>query len=251
MSADSAEIYVDVQARLRVLEETIADKISLRVAEAELKLQNADSQTDGELRHVKGQISMLVAGGVLTFLLTSGGVAWLINKALDVQGSLGAVQTKVGTLLDDAGKQVVALGESERKKLEVASKQQQEQINQIQKEATVRLSSLQPAPQASAPAPSTTSLDCISKVAVSPVSTYPIAVAALDAKEVQAGYQVISGGCSVPPAGQEGVRHNTPIIRSTPDIANKGWVCGASDPPNVPVPTAITAYAVACRLGVK
>jgi hypothetical protein len=63
----------EIDARLQNLEQSIPDKIDLRVSQAELKLHSANSETDGEVRHVKGQLSMLTTGGVLTFLLASGG----------------------------------------------------------------------------------------------------------------------------------------------------------------------------------
>jgi hypothetical protein len=159
------------------------------------------------------------------------------------------VKAEVGTLLAEAGKRVSEVQEARRKEIDAITKTQQEQIERLQRQTAERLRT-PPPPQSSAPqsTQSAPSLECITKVSVSQRSTYPIATATLDANEIQAGYKVVSGGCSVPTAGQEGVPHNIPIIRSIPDGSSKGWVCAAGDPPNIPVAARVTAYALACRV---
>jgi phage-related tail fiber protein len=242
--------FGDLDKRLHHLEESFDTRVDLRVSESARELQKADGALDGEIRHTKGQLSILVTSGVVSFFLAIGGITWLANKALEVQTSLSGVESKVGTLLAEAGKKVSEVGDAERKKIEAAAQAQQQQVDRLQREAAARQQTLQQAPQAQAVPPS--AFTCITKVAVTPAAVlYPTVVASLDAAEVQAGYQIVSGGCSVPAAGQEGVRHNIPIIRSAPDASARGWACAAGDPPNIPVPARLTAYAIACRFAAK
>ncbi len=245
MPDDLKQATDELSSRVAVLEGSLNDRIDSRLAKTEIQLRNSTADVRVEVGHVKGQIAMLVGGGVLGFLVSVGWLVWL-------QGKTSSVGQTVDDMIRRAGDQITAKADEQARQLSQQYAKSLEGLN-----AGIEKASKERAQRPQAPVPVVASetatakrqaFECLTELNQSALMRFPTATAQLTVAEVASGYRAVSGGCSITSAGQDGVVHNAPLIRSTPDIANNAWICAAADPPNLPTMSKVTAYVVGCRV---